>query len=92
MDDIGLIVFSTTFEDYIERLSLVFDRIRASQLKLKESKTLLFKAKLKFLGFFISQKGLEVNPEQVRAVKEYGPLKNAADVRSVFDLFCPVSE
>ena len=40
LDDI--IVFSRTFEQHLERLGLVFDRLRTANLKLKPSKCKLF--------------------------------------------------
>ena len=84
LDDI--IIFSDTFENHLIRLGLVFDRIRAAGLKLKPEKCSLFRSRVKFLGFYVSQRGLEVDPERTRAIQEYGPLKNTADVRT----FCGI--
>ena len=80
LDDV--IVFSDTFENHLSRLGLVLDRIRAAGLKLKPEKCSLFRSRVKFLGFYVSQNGLEVDPERTRAIREYGQLKSTADVRT----------
>jgi archaellum component FlaC len=80
LDDV--IVLSDNFENHLSRLGLVLDRIRAAGLKLKPEKCFLFRSRVKFLGFYVSQNGLEVDSERTRAIREYGQLKNTADVRT----------
>ena len=52
LDDV--IVFSDTFERHIERLSLVFERLRKANLKLKPEKCRLFHKRIHFLGHVVS--------------------------------------
>ena len=37
----------------------------------------------KFLGFMVSQRGIEVNPEKIRAIMELEPLKTIKEVQSL---------
>ena len=37
----------------------------------------------KFLGFMVSQRGIEVNPEKIRAIVELAPLKRAKKVQNL---------
>ena len=37
----------------------------------------------KFLGFMVSQRGIEVNPEKVRVIMELGPPRTAKEVQSL---------
>ena len=37
----------------------------------------------KFLGFMVSQRGIEVNLEKIRAIVELAPLKTAKEVQSL---------
>ena len=37
----------------------------------------------KFLGFMVSQRGIKVNPEKVRAIMELGPSRTAKEVQSL---------
>jgi len=74
LDDV--IVYADTFHSHLLRLGLVFDRIRAANLKLRPDKCHLFRTRVRFLGFFVSQSGLEADPERVRAIKDYEQLKS----------------
>ena len=45
------IIFSSTFDERIERLRLVFQRFRMASLKLKPKKCELLRGSVTFLGF-----------------------------------------
>ena len=52
LDDI--IVIGTSFEDHLNNLALVFDRLRSANLKLKPSKCSLACKEVAFLGHTVS--------------------------------------
>ena len=54
LDDI--IVFSKNFDDHIQRLDMVLQRISEANLKLKPEKCDLLKSEVAFLGHFVSDK------------------------------------
>ena len=56
LDDI--IVFSTTFEEHVQRLVSVFGRLRAAGLKLKPKKCHFAKQQITYLGHVISANGV----------------------------------
>jgi len=56
LDDI--LIFSKTFDEHLERLATVFDRLDRYALKLKPSKCSLFQRKVSFLGHVISGDGI----------------------------------
>ena len=66
IDDI--IIFSRTFKEHLERLQLVFDRIKSSHLKLSPKKFQFFKTKIKYVGHIISEEGVETDPEKLEKV------------------------
>ena len=66
LDDI--IVFSTTFEDHLQRLASVFDRLRTAGLKLKPKKCHFAKQQITYLGHVISLKGIEPDDKKLAAV------------------------
>jgi len=80
LDD--LIIFSRTFEQHMERLQLVFDRLVAAGLKLKPRKCALFQRKVKFLRSIVSGKGIELDPEKVQAVAKWPTPRNVTEVRA----------
>ena len=84
LDDI--IVMSSTFEQHLDRLQAVFNRLRSANLKLKPSKCRLFQKKVKFLGSVVSGDGIEPDPEKIAAVKTWPTPKNVTDVRAFVGL------
>ena len=69
LDDI--IVMSKTFEQHLERLNLVLDRLRRANLKVKPSKSHFFQKRVEFLGNLVSSSGIFPDPEKLSAVAEW---------------------
>lgn len=80
MDDI--IVFSDNFETHLSHLNTVLCAISKAGLILQASKCSFGFSKLKYLGHIISADGIEVDPEKVRAIKEFPIPKKPRDVQS----------
>jgi hypothetical protein len=55
----------------VEDLTLVFDKLRATRTKLNPDKCVFGVSAGKLLGFLVSHRGIEENPEKIRA-KSYG--------------------
>ena len=53
---------------YLDNLKETFTTLKQYQMKLNPSKCAFGVASGKFLGFMVFQKGIEVNPEKVRAI------------------------
>ena len=69
LDDV--IVISSTFEEHLERLQLVFDRFAQAGLKLNPGKCKLFQKRVKFLGSIVTEEGIYPDPEKVKAVRDW---------------------
>jgi len=78
LDD--LIIFLSTFDQHLERLQMVLDRLVVVDLKLKPSKCTLIQRKVKFLGSIVSGDGNEPDPEKVKAVADWPQPQNLTDV------------
>ena len=52
-------------------------------MKLNLSKCVFGVIAGKFLGFMVSQRGIEVNPEKVRAIMELAPPKTVKELQSL---------
>ena len=61
LDDV--IVFSHTEEEHLERMRVIFDRLREHGLKLKPSKCEVFKTEINYLAHHVSKKGVQVKEE-----------------------------
>ncbi len=53
----GRVVLS--FEEHLEHLQVVFERLRAANLKLKIGKCVFLQEQVKYLGHTISRQGIE---------------------------------
>ncbi|RVW85960.1 Retrovirus-related Pol polyprotein from transposon 17.6 [Vitis vinifera] len=71
IDDI--VVKSKTQEEHVLHLQEVFHLLRKYDMKLNHSKCAFGVSVGKFLGFMVSQRGIEVSPDQVKTVMETPP-------------------
>ena len=79
LDDI--VVFSSTFEEHIERLESVFPRLLTNNLKLKASKCEFFCREVTYLGHVVSQEGIRTDPSKIEAVLNWPEPKTVKEVR-----------
>ena len=84
LDDI--IVFSATWAEHLERLRAVFDRLRRANLKLGACKCHLAAREVSFLGYKVTPKGLEPEPQLMEAISKLPPPMNVAEVCSFLGL------
>jgi hypothetical protein len=83
-DDI--IIFSKTFEDHCRHLRLVLQRLMDAGLTISPKKVQLFRQRIKFLGHIVEPGRVYPNPEKVRAIQNYPPLRNREEVRRFLGL------
>lgn len=79
LDDI--VIFSSTIEEHFSRLDSVFRRLTDYGLKLKPSKCQFLKTKIKYLGYIVSEQGVEIDPEKVESVKSMSPPTNIVELQ-----------
>ena len=79
LDDI--IVFSSTFEEHLEKLQAVFSRLALHNLKLKARKCEFFKSRVVYLGHVVSEEGIQADPAKIEAVQNWPVPKNVKEVR-----------
>ena len=83
LDDI--IVFSSTFEDQIEHLRTVFQRLKKYGVKLKPKKCAMFKREVVFLGRVVSAQGYKLDPSTMAPILRLKdtPPKTVNEVRKL---------
>ncbi len=84
LDD--LIVYSKSQKDHMRHLSLIFERFRKFELKLKPEKCAFGLPKINLLGHVVSQEGITPNPERINTIKNLKPPRNLREVRSFLGL------
>lgn len=71
IDDV--VINSSSMLDHFGHLSMTFERIRMHQLKINPLKYAFDVQARNFLGFLVSQKGIEINRNKARAIIEAKP-------------------
>ena len=66
-DDI--MVFSSTFEEHLEHLNIIFGKLRQHNLKLKLRKYSFLQLKTNYLRFVISEEGIKTDEKKIEAIK-----------------------
>ncbi|KAG5891946.1 hypothetical protein JTB14_002222 [Gonioctena quinquepunctata] len=84
LDDI--IVVGRSFEDHVKNLEEVFLRLRNSGLKLSPKKCHLFQKEVRYLGHVVSEEGVAVDDQKIKAVKDWPIPKDIHQLRSFLGL------
>ena len=85
LDDV--ITFGRSFDEAVENLKQVLDRLRGAGLKLKPKKCELFAKSVPFLGHIISNEGVATDPEKIKAVQDWPVPINQTEIRSFLGLY-----
>ncbi|GKV15413.1 hypothetical protein SLEP1_g26207 [Rubroshorea leprosula] len=80
VDDI--MVKSLKAEDHLADLDETFNNLKKNRMRLNPAKCIFGVESEKFLGFMVSQRGIEVNPEKIKAIAEMEPPKSVKDIQS----------
>ncbi|XP_075675029.1 uncharacterized protein LOC142644266 [Castanea sativa] len=74
-----MLVKSIRESDHMSDLQETFNTLRSYKMKLNPSKCAFGVTAGKFLGFMVSQRGIEVYPEKVKAIMELSPPRTGAE-------------
>jgi hypothetical protein len=69
--------------NHLEDLEETFETLRQYRMKLNLSKCVFGVSSGKFLGFMVSQRGIEANPNKIKAVLEMTPPRTVKEVQSL---------
>ena len=78
-----MLVKSLHEDDHLDDLRETFDTFWSYNMKLNPNKCAFGVVAGKFLGFMVSQRGIEVNPKKIRAIMELEPLRTVKEVQSL---------
>jgi hypothetical protein len=84
MDDI--IVFSTSLQEHISNLKLIFKRLRECRLKVQLDKSEFLRKEVEFLGHIVTPEGIKPNPKKIEAIQRFPIPKTAKDIKSFLGL------
>jgi hypothetical protein len=84
LDDI--LIFSPLIEQHLCNICTVLKKLQQHWLYAKLTKCKFLQSKILFLGHHINAKGLQMDPEKIRAILEWPNLKSKTDVLSFLGL------
>lgn len=84
LDDI--LIFSTSLEEHLEHLTLVFERLRESNLKIQLDKSEFIRRDVEFLGHIITPEGIKPNKKKIEAIENFPLPRTQTQIKSFLGL------
>ena len=81
IDDL-LVITKESFEDHLEKLDLVLQRLEDAGLKVNGNKSFFARTELEYLGYWITRDGIKPLPDKVKAIMRIAEPKNRKELRS----------
>ena len=78
-----MVVKSKVMSEHLRDLGSTFGALRKHKLRLNASKCSLGVGSGKFLGYMVTHRGNEVNPNQIKAINDLKPPQNAKEVQKL---------
>ena len=76
-----MVVKRKLVSEYVMDLTSIFEILREHKLHLNTSKCSFGVGSGKFLGYMVTHRGIEVNPNQIKAINNLQPPQNAKEVQ-----------
>ena len=78
-----MVVKSKVESEHLGDLGSTFNVLRKHKLRLNASKCSFGVGSCKFLGYMVTYRGIEVNPDQIKAINDLKPPRNAKEVQKL---------
>ena len=75
-----MVVKSKMMSEHVGDLGNIFEILRKHKLRLNASKCSFGVGLDKFLGYMVTHRGIEVNPDQIKAINSLQPPQNPKEV------------
>jgi transposase InsO family protein len=84
IDDI--LIYSESIEEHRKHVKVVLDRLRQNRLYAKQSKCEFAKTAIEFLGHFVSDRGLQVDPRKIQTIIDWPTPSEPHDIQCFMGL------
>ena len=81
-----MVVKSKMVAEHLGDLNDIFDVLRRHKLRLNASKCSFSMGSGKFLGYMVTHRGIEVNPDHIKATNDLKPPRNAKEVQKLIGM------
>ena len=78
-----MVVKSKVESEHVNDLRNIFDILRKHKLRLNASKCSFGVGSRNFLGYMVTHRGIEVNPDQIKAINNLQPPRNPIEVQKL---------
>ena len=78
-----MVVKSKVMSEHVGDLMNIFEILRKHKLRLNDSKCSFGVGSGKFLGYMVTHKGIEVNPNHIKAINSLQPPRNPKEVQKL---------
>ena len=86
-----MVLKSKVVFEHLGDLSNIFDVLRRDKLRLNASKCSFDVGSDKFLGYMVTHRGIEVNPDQIKAINDLKPPRNAKEVQKLIGMIAALN-
>ena len=86
-----MVVKSKVVSEHLGDLGSTFNVLRKHKLCLNASKCSFGVGSGKFLGYMVTHRVIEVNPNQIKAINDLKPLRNAKEVQKLTGMIAALS-
>ena len=86
-----MVVKSKVATEHVRDLGDIFEILRRHKLRLNTSKCLFGVGSGKFLGYMMTHRGIEVSPDQIKAVNSLQPLRNPKEVQKLTSMIAALN-
>ena len=81
-----MVVKSKMVSEHVKDLINIFEIMRKHKLRLNTSKYSFSVRSGKFLGYMVTHRGIEVNPNQIKAINNLQPPQNPKEVQKLIGM------
>ena len=78
-----MVVKSKLVSEHVTNLTSIFEILKEHKLRLNASKCSFRVSSGKFLGYMLTHRGIEVNPDQIKAINNLQPPRNPKEVQKL---------
>ena len=80
------LIASRTYEEHVKDVRNFMERCKTSGITLNKDKFIFAADKVKFAGYIVSKEGREVDPDKVKAIREFASPTTITELRSFMGL------
>ena len=88
----NMVVKSKMVTEHLRDLGDIFDVLRRHKLRLNASKCSVGVGSGKFLGYMVTHRGIEVNPNQIKAINDLKLSRNAKEVQKLTGMIAALNQ